>query len=218
MGSDLLAMSSDRGVIERLRADILTSVFAPGERLVELDLSERYGRGRAAVRTALLQLESEGLVSRSANKGAVVRRVSPAEAVEITEARAALECLIAARAARNVTEQEAQGLAEIVAMMRNAVKGDDAARYSQLNRELHGMLRAIGDHAVANEMVGILSNRGVHHQFRLAMMPGRQSESLTQHAAIVDAVVARDEDAAGEAMRLHLESVIGVLRKWGDVV
>lgn len=211
-------MSDEQTVVERLRADILTSVYVPGERLVELTLSERYRCGRASVRAALLQLESEGLVAREANKGAVVKRVSLAEAIEITEARTALESLIASRAARNVTDDEAKELRAIVAEMRDAVSRDDSAGYSDLNRKLHGKVHQIGRHQVANEMVEILRNRGVHHQYRLSMMPGRQVQSLEQHAAIVDAVVARDEDAAAAAMRDHLGSVIEVLRRWGDVV
>ena len=47
-------------------------------------------------------------------------------------------------------------------------------------------------------------------------MPGRPAESLVQHEAIVDAVVAGDEDRAAEAMRDHLLSVIDVLQRWGD--
>jgi len=39
---------------------------------------------------------------------------------------------------------------------------------------------------------------------------------LQQHAAIVEAVVAGDEQAASAAMRAHLDSVIAVLRRWGD--
>jgi DNA-binding GntR family transcriptional regulator len=90
-------------VTEELRRDILGGVFMPGERLIELQLSERYECGRAAVREALVQLESEGLVERQANRGAIVRRVSISEAIEITEARSALESLITARAARRAT-------------------------------------------------------------------------------------------------------------------
>lgn len=203
-------------VVERLRQDILTAVFMPGERLVELELSERYGTGRPTVREALLQLESEGLVVREANKGAVVRRVSLAEAIEITEARQALESLIAAKAARHVTDEEAGRLEDVVARMRETVAGDDPRRYSALNRELHGLVHAVGRHAVASDMVANLRNRALHHQYRLAMMPGRQQASLAQHEAIVDAIVARDEDAAAAAMGAHLASVIDVLQQWGD--
>jgi DNA-binding GntR family transcriptional regulator len=203
-------------VTEELRSDILGGVFMPGERLIELQLSERYDCGRAAVREALVQLESEGLVERQANRGAIVRRVSIAEAIEITEARSALESLIAARATRRATDDDKTELKEIVADMRDAVANDDAVRYSNLNLQLHHKLRTMSQHRVANEMVENLRNRAVQNQYRLSLMPGRQAVSLEQHAAIVDAVVAADEEAAAAAMTTHLSSVIDVLSQWGD--
>src|SRR4029450_4583904 len=93
-------------VADRLRDDILQGVFPPGERLIELQLSERYDVGRAAIRSALVELDAQGLVRRETNRGATVRRISVAEAVEITEARAALESLVARRAAERATEAD----------------------------------------------------------------------------------------------------------------
>ena len=199
-----------------LRADIVAGVLPAGERLIETELCERYACGRAVVRAALVQLESEGLVDRQPNRGATVRRISVAEAIEITEARAALERLIAARAARNATPSDCDELRGIVTDMRAAVDQDDAGRYSELNRVLHGRLREISRHAVAADLVHNLRNRAVSHQYRLAMMPGRPSESLEQHAAIVAAVVAGDQAAAAAAMDSHLGSVLDVLNRWGD--
>lgn len=227
LGTDALTSHSRRGireqmttnhaVVDRLRSDILDGVFSPGERLIEVDLSERYAVGRAAIRSALLQLETEVLVDRKANRGAVVRRIPVSEAIEITEARSILESLIAGRAAGNVTPEDATVLEGIIDEMRQAVAADDAARYSDLNRRLHMTLQDIGQHSVAADLVRNLRNRGVQNQFRFAMMPGRQKVSLEQHAAIVDAVVAGDEEAAAKAMLDHLCSVIDILRQWGDV-
>ena len=87
-------------VTDLLRTGILTGHFAPGERLIELQLSEHFDEGRAAIRSALVELEKEGLVQREANRGATVRRISLGEAIQITEARAALEGLVAQHAAR----------------------------------------------------------------------------------------------------------------------
>ena len=89
-------MRTIANITDDLRSDILAGVFPPGDRLVELHLSERYAVGRASVRSALVELATEGLVDRAANRGATVRRISIAEAIQITEARAALESLIAA--------------------------------------------------------------------------------------------------------------------------
>jgi DNA-binding GntR family transcriptional regulator len=203
-------------LVERLRADILAAAYSPGERLVELQLAERYGCGRALVRAALLQLETEGLLEREANKGAVVRRVSVAEAIEITEARSVLESLVAAKAARHATDEDVAELEQIIVAMRAAVESRDGVSYGSLNRELHGKVHGIARHAIAQELVANLRNRGVHLQYRLAMMPGRPTRSLEQHAAIVAAIADRDEDAAAEAMRAHLDSVIDLLRQWGE--
>ena len=207
-------MTSDVLPVDRLRHDILAGVFSPGERLIEIELSERYSCGRATIRSALVQLESEVLVDRKANRGAVVHRIDVSEAIEITETRAVLESLLAGRAARNATEEEAAMLRQIISDMRAAVAGDDALAYSQLNRRLHEAIQAIGRHEVARDLVDNLRNRGVQNQFRLAMMPGRQKISLEQHSAIVDAVVSGDERAASAAMSEHLNSVIEVLTRW----
>lgn len=204
-------------LIEQLRADIVAATHSPGAHLVESQLAERYGCGRAMVRAALLQLEAEGLIERETNKGAVVRRVSVAEAIEITEARSVLESLVAAKAARNATPEDAADLERIIVAMRTAVADRDAATYGDLNHELHVKVHTIGRQGIARELVANLRNRGVHHQFRLASMPGRPARSLEQHAAIVAAIGARDEAAAAEAMRAHLVSVIDALRLWGQL-
>ena len=204
-------------VTDLLRTGILTGRFAPGERLIELQLSEHFDEGRAAIRSALVELEKEGLVQREANRGATVRRISLAEAIQITEARAALEGLVAQHAARNATQADRSGLRTTLAEMRKAVAKGELLAYSNLNAALHERLREISDHAIANELVRNLRDRAASHQFRLALMPGRARQSLPQHAAIVQAVVAGDERSAAEAMRAHLDSVIAVLRQWEAV-
>ena len=82
-------------VLQQIRTAILRADFAPHQRLIEADLSERFEASRAAVRTALMTLTSEGLVERLPNRGARVRAISVDEAVEIVEVRVGLESLCA---------------------------------------------------------------------------------------------------------------------------
>ena len=201
-------------IADRLRDDILGGAFPPGERLIELQLAERYSVGRAAIRAALVELDAEGLVQREANRGATVRRIGVGEAVEITEVRAALEGLIARLAAERATDGEQDELRDLIVRMTDAVERDDKLTYSKLNRSLHDTLRRIARHRVADDLVANLRNRAAHHQFRLALVPGRAADSLVQHAAIVDAVVSGDGRAAEEAMHAHLAAVVAVLRHW----
>src|SRR3954470_24663653 len=89
-----------------LHAQIVSGELSPGERLVEEELAEQLGASRGAIRTALLRLEHDRLVLRERNRGARVRRVTADEAVEILEARAALESLAAGYAALRRTDAE----------------------------------------------------------------------------------------------------------------
>lgn len=203
-------------VAARLRRDILAGEFAPGERLVELQLAERYGAGRAAIRAALVELATEGLIDKETNRGASVRQISIDEAVQITEARAALESLIAAAAARSATKRERGELTQLEDDMRCAVADERFLDYSELNAKLHRRIREISRHAVAGELVAMLRNRSARHQYSLALMPGRPAESLEQHAAIIRAIARGDEFGAAAAMQAHLLSVIDVLRHWED--
>src|SRR5690606_9289708 len=182
-----MARKANLDVAARLRRDILAGEHAPGERLVELQLADRYGAGRAAIRAALVELSTEGLIDKETNRGATVRRITIDEAIQITEARAALESLIAAAAARNATPDERAELAQLEADMRDTVSQQRFLDYSDLNATLHRRIREIGRHAVAGELVAMLRNRSARHQFSLALVPGRPAESLEQHAAIIRA-------------------------------
>lgn len=203
-------------VTNHLRQDILGGKLEPGDRLLELQLAKEYDCGRAAIRSAIIELTSEGLVDRETNRGATVRRITIDEAIQITEARSALESLIASQAAKNASADDHRDLQKIIADMESAVDEGGSSAYSDLNRLLHRRLREVSGHSIAGELVANLRNRAAHHQYRLAVMPGRPRVSLEQHRAIVEAVVSGDPEAASDAMRAHLQSVIDVLQQWGD--
>ncbi len=168
----------------------------------------------ASVRGAISELEKEGLVDREANRGATVRRVSIDEALQITEVRGLLEGLAAARAAAVATADDHAELRTVIENMREAVATERFAEYSELNGLLHRRVREISGHTVVCDLVENLRNRAASHEFRLALMPGRPAESLLQHEAIVDAVIAGDGAAAEAAMHAHLHSVMDVLHRW----
>lgn len=203
---------SKPAVTEALRAAIVAGEFAPRQRLVEIDLCDRFGTSRFVLRSALQDLSAQGLVEFQRNRGARVRDVSLAEAIEITEVRILLEGLVAARAAERVAKSEATMLRKIVKDMRGAVDKSELLRYSDLNALLHGSIRDIAAHETASRMLRQLRDQTVRHQFSLSLVPGRPTVSLPQHEAIVAAITARDPEAAEQAMHTHLQSVIEAFR------
>lgn len=202
--------------VDAIRDAIVNGDFAPRQRLVEADLSEQFGAGRAAVRTALVQLEGEGLVERVQNRGARVRAVSVAEAIEITEVRMAVEGLCAAKAAARLTDGDRDRLRGLGAAMRDAVASGDLLGYSELNQQLHALIRSLSGQSTAQAVLERLRGQNVRHQFRLAMQPGRPAVSLPQHLEIIDALCAGDADGAEAAVRRHLRSVVEALAAGED--
>ncbi|WP_062387625.1 GntR family transcriptional regulator [Demequina iriomotensis] len=208
-------MVADVRVIEELKAAILRGDFAPRQRLVEIELCEQFDASRFAVRAALQALEADGLVERQRNRGARIREIGIDEAIEITEVRQVVEGLIARRAAERVSDAEAESLAAIGRAMHAAVAAGEGVEYSDLNARLHASLRDIARHEKANGIIAHLHGQMVRHQFALSRVPGRSKVSVVQHQAIIDAVIARDGDAAETAMRAHIASVADALRGIG---
>jgi DNA-binding GntR family transcriptional regulator len=200
---------------DSLREAILRGEYLPGERLVEAQLCQRLGTTRFNVRIALQDLAAEGLVEVQRNKGAQVRKVSLAEAIEITEVRMVLEGLVAARAAERVSDQEASELDEIGLLMRRAVAASEFHRYSELNQRLHAAIRRIAGHSAADRLIETLRGQLVRHQYMLSLLPGRPAISLPQHERIIAAIQARDPGQAEAAMREHVASVTDALREVG---
>jgi DNA-binding GntR family transcriptional regulator len=198
-----------------LRLAILSGDVAPGQRLVEEELAGMLGVTRASLRAALIDLAAEGLVERVPNRGARVRVVSTDEAVAITECRMALEALCAAKAAQNVTDEEAAELRELGRNLAGAVADGNPLKYSELNRELHRRVGVISRQAVAVSLLERLHAQIVRHQFQLALRPGRPETSLGEHLAILNAIADRRPDEAERATRRHLSSVIKALRATG---
>jgi DNA-binding GntR family transcriptional regulator len=196
---------------DRLRRAIITGELQPNERLVELDLSERLGIGRTAIRTALVRLEADGLVERERHRGAKVRLVSESEAAEIIETRGVLEGLCAREAALRATATDVDRLREILATLRELLDAGDLMAASDEQAVLHRTIAELSGHDTARRLILDLNSQIVRYQYRPILVPGRPRDSFAEHTAIVDAIADGDPDAAEEAMRSHLANVAGTL-------
>ncbi len=187
-----------------LRDAIVSGQLQPNERLVEADLSRSYGYARAAIRTALVLLEQEGLVAREPNRGARVRLIGADEAIEITDAREALEGVAARYAALRATDEDIADLRRIVAGMRELLDRGDLLGVSDEGDVLHRRMLKIARHGTIDRLISMLKSQTVRFQYRTILVPGRPQEAFDEHAAIVEAIAARDPEGAERAMRAHI--------------
>jgi DNA-binding GntR family transcriptional regulator len=212
-GSDRSSTSNVSEVTNAIREAIVRGDYAPNQRLIEADLSTAFGASRGAVRAALFELASDGLIDRLPNRGSRVRAVTLDEAVEILEVRIGLEGLCAAKAAERITDKQIKELRGLRDDLLQAVASGDLLTYSTLNQQLDKRIRELSGHSTAVSILEKLRAQSVRHQFRLSFQPGRAAASAPEHAAIIDAIVSRDPDAAMDATRQHLLGVIEAVKQ-----
>jgi DNA-binding GntR family transcriptional regulator len=200
-------------VYQRIHQAIVRGQLMPNERLIEMELSQAYGVGRAAVRTALARLEQEGLVEHEPNRGARVRAISEAEAIEVLEARSVLEGLVARYAALRAGPEDLAALRALGEAMRAQLAAGDLLAVSELNSQFHALLQQIAGHETVRRLLGRLQPHHVRYRYRTILVPGRGEHSIAEHQAIIDAIAERDAPAAEAAMRAHLDHVVAALRQ-----
>jgi DNA-binding GntR family transcriptional regulator len=195
-----------------LRHAIVSGRLQPNQRLIEADLVEELGVGRAAIRTALVRLEQEHLVEREWNRGARVSMVSLPRAIEILQAREVLEGLTASSAAKHITAKGAAALRADLAAQRKQLDRGDLLAASDANAAFHRRIVAIAQHETAERLISSLHAQMVRFQYRTILAPGRSESSFAEHLAIADAIAAGNPRAAEQAMRKHIANVAAALQ------
>ena len=120
-----------------LRRAIINGEYKPRERLVEMELAQKYSVSRTPVREALKHLEALGLVKMERYKGAMVADISQKEIREMLYVRATLEGMAAGLACTNMKQSDLQQLASYQAAMEKAVSDGNVKQFSANNEQFH---------------------------------------------------------------------------------
>ena len=204
-------------LLDKLRRAIYRGELAPGQRLVESELAQKYDTSRGAVREALALLQNEGLIIRQRNRSAWVRPITLEEAIEILEVRAVVEGLCAAKAAANATKDDHKQLQALADEMSVAVKNGDVLNDSRISDLVHAKIRDIAGQHTAAGIINRLRHQGVRYQFHVSLLPGRLVQGLNEHLGIIDAVIAGDAAKAEQLSRDHFAAVIDAVRQFEDL-
>lgn len=195
---------------ERIFSAIVEHRLPPGAKLVEDRLSEIFGLTRARVRQVLARLGHERIVTLQPNRGAFVAEPTVDEAREVFEMRKLLEPGIVRRVVARV---DAAGIARL----RAHVAAEEAAR---LERDRRPLIRLTGEfHLLLAELAGnalLLSTMRELESITCLVIylydaPSAPSCRGNDHAAIIDAIEAKQADRAAAAMLHHLDEIESVL-------
>ncbi len=167
---------------------------------------QQLGMSKTPIRSALEQLEAQGLVAVSPQQGIVVRELSAHEITDLFDTRAAVEPFVAARlAGRGLSPEQAARVEENLHEQRAAATAGNALAATHLDIEFHSLLTEFLDN---REIMGWLArcfdklHRSILRVNRLAA--GRLLKSYQDHAAVAAAVLAGQSEAAAQRMAEHL--------------
>lgn len=205
---DLLSRKGPSGleIADFIRAQIRSSRYVPGQRLVEVDIIRQTGGSRFKVREALQRLAAEGLVEIEEFRGASVRGASMEEVRQLYRARAALEGICANDFAIRATPEQRQRLVELAQEMEDCIEHGAPEKFGPLNAEWHALIMQGTGNFVIEDLVKRLSTPVHHLLFENFYRSDRLREAAHDHRAIVQAVLAGDGPAAEAAMRGHVEN------------
>ncbi len=202
-------MNASQSVVERLfdrmRVHIIEGRFAPGQRLVEADLTEQFKISRGPLREAIRRLAAEGLVDIMHNRGARVKRLDQTEVIALYEVREVMEGLAARLAAQRANSTEHKAIKSAFNDMEKALKADDVRKYIALNSVFHALIMTAARNPALEAAITRLQTPVLRVQFESMMTQDVVSESFEEHRAIVDAIINKDSEKAELLMRHHIQ-------------
>jgi DNA-binding GntR family transcriptional regulator len=192
-----------QSVYEALVELIVAGGLQPGQHLVESELARQLGVSRQPVREALHRLEAEGWIDLRPSQGAFVHVPTDHEVDQLLDVRELLEGATARLAARAATPEAVATLRATWQEGAEAVESGDVARTVAANNDFHAAVAELAGNTVLAELSEIVGRR-VRWYYR-QVAPARGHESWAEHAELVAAIEAGDEDQAAALARVHTE-------------
>lgn len=210
-------MSKSEGSVERayeaLRKKAIDFEFKPGERLNETALTKTLDVSRTPLREALNRLVAEGFLTFELGKGFFCRPLSPEKILQLYQLRSALETEALIRTIEGADDAQIEA---VISYLDDAEKSyavcSDLNELLRMDEEFHIKLAALAGN---DELVRLLCN--VNERIRYVRIinlrllrdrrdtPDYDHTSMSQHRVILNAVKARDMEAATKALRRHIE-------------
>ena len=188
----------------QLLIDIIVGRLAPGERLDEQILAERYGGGLAGIREALARLALEGLVLRRARVGTMVAPLDLMEAREAFAARALVEVECAGLAARLATDADIAAIRATLDDGEAAIAKNDTRALAVMDEAFHVAVASASHNRTLAKMVVTLHHQTARYWLYAMRAPSLEDgyKALAEHRALADAIAGGD---AGKARAVMLQ-------------
>ena len=188
-------------VAEQLRQRIFRRELEPGSWIDELKIAEEFGISRTPLREALKVLAAEGLVTMKVRRGAYVTEMSEKDLRDVYHLLSLLESDAAGVVAERASDAQLKTLQDLHAELETAVT--DREKFFAINERFHMLLLELADNRWRSQMVADLRKVMKLNRHNSLFKQGRIEDSLSEHRAILAAMLAHDAAATVRAMQAH---------------
>lgn len=228
MFEKLASHSLSHQAAEQIRQLILKRRLKPGDRLAsERELVAGLGISRGIIREAIRSLQAQGLLEVKPGKGTFVQgvgrdfiaghastwvREGRSILGELLEARVVVETELAGQAAGRANRSDLSRLRAAHAAMTESVTAANVSQMAHDDVAFHQAIAHAAHNRVLLDMLASLTEPLLNSRLASLSLPGRPAVVLQRHEAICNAILARDQVAARQAMLLHLQTARDELR------
>ncbi len=199
-------------LVPRLRDLVFEGELAPGERIPERALCERFGISRTPLREALKILASEGLIDLKHHRGAAVSMLTAAEVDHMFEVMGALEALAGELACERADEAAIAAIRRVHAQMLVHHRRGELAEYFRCNQRIHEAIMEASANPVLINLYRTLSVRIRRARYMANLSRGRWDKAVAEHEEILAALEARAGARLGRLLRDHLTHKADVIK------
>lgn len=191
-------------IVNRLEEELLIGRLAPGERLGERSIAERFGVSRTPVREALQRLAASSLVNLRGRQGARVVQLSVPDMLDAFYVVAELEAMAAFQASRRIRPDQSKKLEAFeVACAAKAEKGDPEGFYIENLQFHYTIVESCNNWVLQKQLRSVRLMTSAYRRY-VTYQPGRMTISVEEHRAIMQEILRGNGDKAAELMRQHI--------------
>jgi len=199
-------------VYRMVRDLILNGEIRPGQSITIQSLATAFSVSHMPVREALHRLTAERALAVVAGRSIGIPPLSLARLEDLRRVRVEVEALAAGWAAERIAPSTLEKLAKLHEVLGDAVGKGDVKLYLRANRELHFAVYAAAESPTLTAIIEPLWLQ-ISPYFNLLHESGNFIEANRHHGALIEALEARNAQAAGQAVRADIEAAAALLRE-----
>ena len=192
-------------IVEFVKDAIIKGRLKPGERVPESELAEMFGISRTPIREAFRQLESEGFITFTPRKGAIVSPITDKDVIEFYAIKGLLEGYAAKMACCKISDKEIRRMEDLNSQMTKCAERNDVKNFFKLDNQLHDVFLKICGNDKLYNLIHVLVQQFERFRRTSLSLSGRMWSSVKQHNEIIEAFKKRDVDLVERLVKANAE-------------